>query len=264
MRRRLFESEEMKKDIIHQGNLGAFSMADFKLTNKIRNPHSAIRISFTLIELLVVIAIIAILAGMLLPALSKAKSIAKSINCVSNQKQFGTAFFMYADSYDGYIPFASYSSNTSPLWCEMLINADILQAPTVSTNLGIWNCPENSEQYTAFSSIIDGNRVSYMGCGWASIDRTTGAYNWTTYPYFLGCKLPRVTKPSSLYAMLDGIHYRFDTWNQTTGSPPFSIGIITAAYRHQRGINMLFADGHVEGMKGPLLNTDANWKIPLN
>ena len=217
---------------------------------------------FTLIELLVVIAIIGILASMLLPALSKAKSTAKSIRCVGNEKQFGTAFLMYADSYNDYIPFPSYSQNFPPLWCDMIINAGILQAPPTSGNFGIWNCPENSVQTMAYSNLVDSKQNSYMGCGYASVDRTTGAYNWTTYPYFLGCKISRVTKPSSLYAMLDGITYRFDTWNQTTGSPPFSIGIIYAAYRHQRGINMLFADGHAEGMKGPLMNTDANWKIP--
>ena len=55
--------------------------------------------SFTLIELLIVIAIIAILAGMLLPALKSARDQAYTAACINRQKQFGTAFMLYADSY---------------------------------------------------------------------------------------------------------------------------------------------------------------------
>src|SRR4051812_20288159 len=116
---------------------------------------------FTLVELLVVIGIIAVLIGILLPALNKARRSAKAVQCASNMKQVATAILMYANANHGILPPVKVDKNASGpyqsndfYWSNELVIGKYITAPNVYdqnnkvTNLGAataFRCPEGAD-----------------------------------------------------------------------------------------------------------------------
>ena len=195
---------------------------------------------FALIELLVVIAIIAILAALLLPALTQARGKARSTTCIGHQKQVALAFFSYCDENDQFFPVA----NAVPRWTTHMLDY-------LGNDPAVLYCPADSHEGIAYKK--DVRLVSYAMNWYAS-----GALNW--HSPFSGvrktgsAKLEQVISPESTLASTDAVQlddaYRYKPDNAGNGyfvvlpwhDPVFTIIPHT---RHNTLVNGSHVDGHV-------------------
>ncbi len=218
---------------------------------------------FTLIELLVVIAIIAILAGMLLPALSKAKSKGQAIACTSNIRQLQTGFLMYATDHQEY--FVNNLGREETLarrqswvnnvldWGYMPDNTNVAYiksgklSPYVSGAVGVFKCPSDTSRASNGPRIRSVALNSLLG----NPGIVAGQFNPTLVQNY---KSSQVVAPTKTFAFLDehpdtiNDGFFMNRWDE------FKWGNLPGSY-HNGGVNASFVDGHVESHRWAVADT---------
>jgi prepilin-type N-terminal cleavage/methylation domain-containing protein/prepilin-type processing-associated H-X9-DG protein len=221
---------------------------------------------FTLIELLVVIAIIAILAAMLLPALSKAKQKAQAIACMNNTKQLTLGWIIYAGDnndrtaqlYDnGGDPGSVAEANTN--WCSgnmhmypsctntlLLSGGQLFQDVK---NVKVYHCPADNTT----ASLVDSRGGAQLRVRSYSMSQTFGAGTWLPYPaYRTYHNLGSIVKPSDTWVFIDENEksindsaFAVAMTGQISGVNVKSASVVDVPTgRHGGSTGMSFADGH--------------------